>query len=59
MGDPNAPATKADFQQLRGELGDLKDELVETMRDVQTELLKSFYSFAKSTEAKLSDAEIS
>jgi hypothetical protein len=62
----------ADLQQVKNELagkatkGDLlalgeslTDSLTETMRDVQTELLKAFYSFAKSTEAKLSDAEIS
>ena len=67
MDDLNAPATKADLQSLREELHtairdnglQLKNELTETMRDVQTELLKAFYSFAKSTEAKLSDAEIS
>ena len=56
MDDLNAPATKGDVIQA---VGELKEELVETMRDVQTELLKAFYSFAKSTEAKLSDAEIS
>jgi len=65
-------ATKSDLQQVRLELAEkatksdllalqesLTDSLTETMRDVQTELLKAFYSFAKSTEAKLSDSEIS
>jgi hypothetical protein len=74
MDDLNAPATKGDLQKfatkddlqrfatredLQQAKADLKDELVEVMRDVQTELLKAFYSFAKSTDAKLQDAEIS
>lgn len=69
MDDLNAPATKGDLQRfatkddleqtLQQSKAELRDELVEVMRDVQTELLKAFYSFAKSTEAKLSDSEIS
>ena len=61
MDDLNAPATKGDLQKFatRDDLQQLEERLVETMRDVQTELLKAFYSFAKSTEAKLQDAEIS
>ncbi len=59
MEDLNAPATKGDvILAVKQAKDELKDELTETMRDVQTELLKAFYSFAKSTEAKLSDAEI-
>ena len=47
-------AAKDDLQQVKAEL---RDELVEVMRDVQTELLKAFYSFARSTEAKLQGAK--
>ncbi len=69
MDDLNAPATKGDLERfatkddvqqiVQQTTTVLKDELVETMRDVQMELLKAFYSFAKSTEAKLQDSEIS
>jgi len=63
MNGPNAPATKADLQQLkestRADMRQLKGELTETMRDVQTELVKAFYSVAKSNEAKFNDAELS
>ncbi len=69
MDDLNAPATKGDLERfatkddvqqiVQQATAELKDDLVETMRDVQTELLKAFYSFAKSTEAKLQDSEIS
>jgi hypothetical protein len=51
MGDDReASATKGDLQDS---LQALKDELLETLRDNQTELLRAFYSFAQSTEAKL------
>jgi len=38
--DRNAPATRGDVQ-------DLKDELLEALRDGQTEMLKAFHSFAQ------------
>jgi len=50
--DPNAPATKGDVVAL-------EERLTEAFRDVQTELLKAFYSFASTTDAKLKDAETS
>ncbi len=59
MDDLNAPATKADLQRIEGRLVEAEERLMEGMRDVQTEMLKAFYSFAKSTEAKLQDSEIS
>jgi hypothetical protein len=34
------------------------DDLKETLRDVQTELLKAFYNFAQSVELKLKDGEV-
>lgn len=69
MDDSNAPATvghvtalrdelKQDIEQLRSEFQHGFDELKETMRDGQTELLKAFYSFAQSTEVKLKDTEV-
>ena len=68
MEDLNAPATKGDLQKfatkddlqhLEERLIQAEERLMEGMRDIQTELLKAFYSFAKSTDAKLQDAEIS
>src|SRR5215813_9331031 len=44
--DRNAPATKGDVQ-----------DVLEAMRDIQTELLKAFYNFARSNEARLTEAE--
>jgi hypothetical protein len=45
--DRSAPATK----------GDVLD-ILETMRDIQTELLKAFYTYAQSTDLKLKETEI-
>jgi septal ring factor EnvC (AmiA/AmiB activator) len=70
MDNGHEPATKADLEQLRSEIKENAeqlrsefhhgfDELKESLRDVQTELLKAFYSFAQSSEAKLKDAETS
>ena len=64
------PATKADLEQLRSEMKELGDrlssesqhafdDLKETYRDGQTELLKAFYSYAQSTDLKLKDAQTS
>jgi hypothetical protein len=50
---------KQDIEQLRSESNHAFDDLKETMRDGQTELLRAFYSFAQSTDAKLKDTEIS
>ena len=51
--DRNDPATKADIttvneriDMLRSEFQHSFDELKETMRDAQTELLKAFYNYA-------------
>jgi hypothetical protein len=57
MEDGNEPASKQDVnrlgEQLRSEFQHGFDDLKETLRDVQTELLKAFYAFAQSTDAKL------
>jgi hypothetical protein len=44
--------------ELRGEMKASEDRLIETLRDVQTELLKAFYSYATSADAKLKESEI-
>jgi len=49
---------KQEIEQLRAESHHEFDDLRETLRDVQTELLKAFYSFAQSTDAKLKESEI-
>ena len=50
-------SAKADLQQLgqqlRSEFQHGFDDLKETMRDGQTEILKAFYSFAESNQARL------
>jgi hypothetical protein len=44
MDDLNAPATKGDLQKFatKDDLQLLGDRLTETMRDIQTEMLKAF-----------------
>ncbi len=48
--DRNSPATK-------GDLADLKDELVEAIRDVQTETLKAFYGFTQTIQDRFKDGD--
>jgi chromosome segregation ATPase len=59
--DRNIPATKGDLQDLEERMNaamqELEDRLVEAFRDGQTELLKAFYSFAESTQQRLTGAE--
>jgi len=61
MDDSNAPATKGDLQgaveQLRSEMQHQFDELRETVRDSQTEILKAFYGYTQTTDAKLKENE--
>jgi hypothetical protein len=59
MENGDAPATKRDIEQLRSEFHHEFDDLKETFRDVQTELLKAFYSFAESTQQRLGQVEVS
>lgn len=59
MEDGNGPVTKQDLQQFRSEFQHGFDDLKKTVRDVETELLKAFYAFAQSTDAKLKESEIS
>ena len=43
---------------LRSEFQHSFDDLKETMRDAQTELLKAFYNYAQSADAKLKEGEV-
>jgi hypothetical protein len=61
MDDLNAPATKGDLELLRGDVQQLRseserlrgemshqfDDLKETVRDIQTEILKAFYGYTQ------------
>jgi hypothetical protein len=58
MDKGHEPATKADIEQLRSESHHAYDDLKETIRDAQTELLTAFYGWAKSTDAKFKESEI-
>src|SRR5258708_1203183 len=49
--------TKENLAMLRSEMQHLHDDVIETMRDVQTELLKAFYNYAQTTDIKLKDGE--
>ena len=61
MDDLNAPATKGDLQgaveQLRSEINHQFDDLKETVRDIQTEILKAFYGYTQTTDAKLKESD--
>jgi cob(I)alamin adenosyltransferase len=48
---------KQDVAMIRSEMQHTHDDLKETMRDIQTELLKAFYSFAESDQARLTQTE--
>lgn len=50
MENGQKPATKAD-------LNDLRDELIEVIRDTETKLLRAFYNFAESNQKRLSEVE--
>jgi len=50
MDNGSQPATKQD-------LADLRDELVETIRDSETRLLNAFYTFAQSNQQRLTQTE--
>ena len=49
MDDLNVPATKGDIEQLRSEMQHQFDELKETLRDSQTEVLQAFYGYTQAT----------
>ena len=53
MPEDSRPATKQDIRELREELHQLADQLVERMRDMQTEVLRAFHDWASPVEIKL------
>ncbi|HEX5235931.1 MAG TPA: hypothetical protein VFW25_11440 [Silvibacterium sp.] len=62
--DGNHPATKGDLSVLKGDLSALKgdlsalrDELVEAIHDGQTELLKAFYGFTQTVQARFKEQD--
>jgi len=66
--DRNAPATKGDIEDLRGEIKEsaamlrsemqhTRDELIARMTDSDTRLLKAFYSFAESNQTRVFGTE--
>jgi hypothetical protein len=51
MPDPdNVPATRKDLQ-------DLRDQVIEAMRDMQTEVLRAFHNWASPTDIKIRSHE--
>ena len=57
MENGHEPATKQDIAMLRSEMQPMYDSMVETVRDVQTELLKAFYSFGQSNNKRMTELE--
>ena len=54
LGEQLRAATKADLLEMTQQL---RDEFKEAIHDAQTELLRAFYTFAKSIEANITDLE--
>jgi hypothetical protein len=66
MANGDQPATRQDIEQLRTDLEQQRsefhhgfDDLKESMRDVQTEILRAFYGYTQTTDVKLKEAEAS
>ncbi len=59
--DRSSPATKGDFYDLRAELkkdlADQRDELIESIRDIQTETLKAFYGFTQTIQDRFKESD--
>jgi hypothetical protein len=51
--DNQQPATKGDIADLRNDLGTLRDDLIEAMRDMQTEVVRAFHTWARPIEIRL------
>jgi hypothetical protein len=56
------PATKGDLLDLRSEfksdLQSLRDELIEVIRDSQTETLRTFYGFTQTIQTRFQDQDL-
>jgi len=68
MNNGHEPVTKADLEELRADMNQNDamlrsefqhsfDDLKETLRDTQTELLKAFYSFTTTNQQRLTQLE--
>ena len=59
MDDLNAPATKGDLQKFatKDDLRQFEERLMEGMRDIQTEMLKAFYSYAQSADLRMRESD--
>ena len=57
MNSGNQPATKADIETLRKQIGDVEGRLTEVVRDTETKLLTAFYDFAKANQQRVSELE--
>ena len=59
--DRNAPATKGDLLDmrdgLRQEMSGLRDELLEAIHDSQTEVLRAFYGFSQTIQARFAQQD--
>ncbi len=49
--------TQQQFEQLRSEMSHQFDDLKEAFRDGQTEILKAFYGYTQTTDAKLKESD--
>ena len=61
MEDGSRPATRQDVidseSRLRGEMGQLRDELIEAVRDSETRLLNALYTLGESNQKRLTETE--
>ena len=59
--DDDSPVTKRDLQELRtathADMQQLRDDLIEKMREMQTEVLRAFYGWAKPVESRLRNVD--
>ena len=57
MPENDQPASKQDLADLRAHVDRLRDDLIEAMRDMQTEVLRAFHNWARPTDIKLRSHE--
>jgi hypothetical protein len=52
MENGHEPATKADLSAVKAEIAAVEQRLVEAMHDTETRLLRAFYGFTQSIQAR-------
>jgi uncharacterized protein YicC (UPF0701 family) len=57
MDNENTPAAKQDIAMLRSEMQHMYDDLKETVRDVQTEILKALYGFSEGVQLRFKEGD--